>query len=90
MFLPLYSTMMLAVESSNVVGLRMMKLTSGGSEARDEAKLMLNEKMDAIFEASANLMTGGTAGSVIERYRQHVAANATRLGNHIRGVDSTG
>jgi len=68
----------------------MMKLTSGGRDARDEARLMLNEKIDAIFEAGASLMTGGTAGSVIERYRQHVAANARRLSNHIHGVDSTG
>jgi hypothetical protein len=88
--LPVLLDQLLAVESSNVVGLRMMKLTSGGRDARDEAQLMLNEKIAAIFEASASLMTGGTAGSVIERYRQHVAANARRLGNHIRAVDSTG
>jgi hypothetical protein len=86
MFFPFYSTMMLAVESSNVVGLRMMKLTSGGRDARDEAQLMLNEKIAAMFEANASLMTGGTAGSVIERYRQHVAANARRLGNHVRAA----
>ena len=90
MFFPFYSTMMLAVESSNVVGLRMMKLTSGGRDARDEAQLMLNEKVAAMLEASASLMTGATAGSVIEQYRQHVAANARRLGNHVRTVDSTG
>jgi 2-iminoacetate synthase ThiH len=37
------------------------------------------EKVNAMFEAGASLMTGGTANSVVERYREHVAANAKRL-----------
>jgi hypothetical protein len=36
-------------------------------------------KVNAMFEASVNLMAGGTAISVVERYREHVAANAKRL-----------
>jgi hypothetical protein len=79
MFVPFYSSMFLAFESGNVIGLRMMKMMSGGRGSRDEANLMVMEKILAMFEASASLMTGGTAGSVVDRYREHVAANAKRL-----------
>jgi 2-iminoacetate synthase ThiH len=79
MFVPFYSTMFLAFESGNVIGLRLMKMMSGGSGLRDEANLMVMEKVNAMFEAGASLMTGGTANSVVERYREHVAANAKRL-----------
>ena len=44
------SLMMLAVEANGIVALRMMKLMRGGRSARREAKLMVNEKMDAAFE----------------------------------------
>jgi hypothetical protein len=79
MFVPFYSTMFLAFESGNVIGLRMMKMMSGGSGSHDEAHLMVMEKVHAMFEASASLMAGGTASSVVDRYREHVAANAKRL-----------
>jgi hypothetical protein len=79
MFVPFYSTMSLAFESGNVIGLRMMKMMSGGSSSHDEAHLMVMEKVNAMFEASLSLMAGGTASSVVERYREHVAANAKRL-----------
>jgi hypothetical protein len=79
MFVPFYSTMSLAFESGNVIGLRMMKLMAGGSGSHDEAHLMVMEKAHAMFEAGASLMTGGTASSVVDRYREHVAANAKRL-----------
>jgi hypothetical protein len=79
MFGPFYSTMFLALESGNVIGLRMMKMMSGASGSHDEAHLMVVEKMHAMFEASVSLLAGGTASSVIDRYREHVAANAERL-----------
>jgi hypothetical protein len=74
------SLMMLAVEANGVVALRMMKLMCGGRSARREAKLMVSEKMDAAFEATARSMVGASAGEIVQRYRQHVAANAKRLG----------
>jgi hypothetical protein len=40
---------------------------------------MVSEKIDAMFEAGASLMTGASAATVIGRYREHVAANARRL-----------
>jgi hypothetical protein len=79
MFVPFYSTVFLAFESGNVIGLRMMKMMFGGSGSQDEARLMVTEKVQAMFEASASLMAGGTASSVVDRYREHVAANAKRL-----------
>jgi hypothetical protein len=79
MFLPFFSTVSLAFESGNVIGLRMMKMMSGGRGSHDEAHLMVTEKLSAMLEASASLMGGATAGSVVERYREHVAANAKRL-----------
>ena len=79
MFVPFYSSVFLAFESGNVIGLRMMKMMSGGRGSHEEAQLMVREKVDAMIEAAASLMTGGTASSVVDRYRQHVAANAKRL-----------
>jgi hypothetical protein len=76
MVAPFYSTVSLAFESGNVIGLRMMKMMSGGSGAHNEATLMVMEKVHAMLEASASLMSGGTATSVVDRYREHVAANA--------------
>ena len=61
-----------------------MKMMSGGSGSHDESHLMVMEKVHAMFEASASLMTGGTASSVVDRYREHVAANAKRL-SHFTG-----
>ncbi len=74
-----HGAMMLAIESSEVIGSRLQRLAAGGSEAQAEAHLMISEKVDAVFEATATLMTGGTPATVIDRYREHVAANAARL-----------
>jgi hypothetical protein len=79
MFGPFYSTILLAFESGNVIGLRMIKMMSGGNGSNDEVRLMVMEKIHAMFEASASLLAGDTANSVIDRYREHVAANAKRL-----------
>ena len=79
MFIPFYSTAMLALESCNVVGLRFAKLMSGGRDAHDEARLMVSEKINAMLEASASVVAGGTVSSIVDRYREHVAANARRL-----------
>jgi hypothetical protein len=77
MFIPL---MMLAIESSGVVALRTMKLMSGDSDRFHEADLMVREKIAAAFEAAASLMVGASGDQIVDRYRQHVAVNAKRLG----------
>lgn len=81
---------MLAVEASTVVALRMMKLMRGGKRARREAELMLTEKIHAAFEATASLMAGASGGDIVRRYRQHVARNATRLGKVNLGRSRSG
>ena len=52
MFGPFYSTVFLALESGNVIGLRIMKMMSGGSGSHDEAHLMVMEKIHAMLEAA--------------------------------------
>jgi hypothetical protein len=79
MFFPWHTIMMLAIESNGVVGLRLIKLASGDSDAQVEAELMLSEKIDAAFEAGATFIAGGSAAHVIDRYREHVSANSSRL-----------
>ena len=79
MFVPFYSATMLALESCGVVGLRMAMLMSGSRECEAEMHLMVSEKINAMFEATASLAAGGTPASVVDRYREHVAANAQRL-----------
>ena len=51
-----------------------------GRGARREAQLMVSEKIDAAFEASASLMAGASGDEIVRRYRRRVAANAKRLG----------
>jgi hypothetical protein len=70
---------MLAFESCEVIRLRLAKLAIGGDGSDREACLMVDEKINAMFEAGASMMAGATAATVIGRYREHVAANAKRL-----------
>ncbi len=79
MYFPWYASMMLAIESSGVVGLRLTVIAFGGTAARTESALMVQEKIAASFEACTTLWTGGSVGSVVDRYREHVQANSVRL-----------
>ena len=72
---------LLAIESSGVIAMRAMKLMAGDVAAIQEARLMTSEKVDAAFEATASLIAGASGDQIINRYRQHVAVNAKRLGN---------
>ena len=76
MFIPL---MLLAMESTSVIALRTMKLMTGDGAAMHEAQLMVSEKVEAAFEATASLIAGASGDEIIHRYRQHVAVNAKRL-----------
>lgn len=79
MLFPWYAATMLALESCDVIGLRLAKMAGGGREARREAELMVAEKVSAFAEAAVHLCGGATPAMVIGRYREHVAANALRL-----------
>lgn len=76
---PWFTVVSLALESSEVIGLRVARLARGGSEAQHEAHLILSEKMGAVFEIAATLLSGATAAHVVDRIRDQVTANARRL-----------
>jgi hypothetical protein len=76
---PWFAGAMLAFESCDVIHRRLTMFATAGSEAEHEAQLMVSEKIAAMFEAGASLMAGASAGTVIGRYREHVAANSRRL-----------
>jgi hypothetical protein len=40
---------------------------------------MVSEKIAAALEATVSLLSGATPAAVVQRYREHVAANARRL-----------
>jgi hypothetical protein len=72
---------LLAIESSSVIAMRAMKLMAGDVAAMQEAGLMISEKVDAAFEATASLIAGASGDQIINRYRHHVAVDAKRLGS---------
>ena len=76
---PWYCATLLAFEVHDVMRLRTVKIAHGGTDAFSEVHLMITEKISATVEALSSMMFGGTPMSVIERYREHVAANALRL-----------
>ena len=76
---PWFAGAMLIFESCEVMGLRLAKLAVGDLAADFEARLMVSEKVDAMYEAGTSLMAGASPADVIDRYREHVAANARRL-----------
>ena len=78
-YFPWMASTLLAFECCEVIGLRLTKLAVGDGAADDEAARMITEKVDAMFEATASLMAGASAADVVDRYREHVAANARRL-----------
>lgn len=79
MFQTWMQMVLLAAESQQVIGLRMMRLSRGGRIADREARRMVEEKIAASLAASAKLMIGGSSDSVIADYRKLVRANNKRL-----------
>jgi hypothetical protein len=76
---PWLASAMLAFESYEVICLRLTKLACADDGSDAEARLMVSEKIDAMFEAGASLMAGASAAAIVGRYREHVAANVKRL-----------
>jgi hypothetical protein len=74
-----YNATMLSAEAQSVIGLRMMTIAMGGSNAQTEAHRMVTEKIAASMGAAATLMSGGTVDSVVAGYRKRVRANYRRL-----------
>jgi hypothetical protein len=71
---------MLGVEAQMVIGQRMAMFMLGGTKARNEAQLMVTEKMKAAGEAAMTIAMGGTPRKVVRGYRRKVQANHRRLG----------
>ena len=84
MFGPWITVAILALESSEVIGLRVAKLAHGGVDAENEAHLLVNEKIVAVFDAGMRLVCGATTSHVIDGFREQVAGRAGRLRLHGR------
>jgi hypothetical protein len=76
---PWFAGAMLAIESSEVIRLRLEKFANHEDDAEREVVLMVSEKISAAFEAAASLFFGATPAAIVSRYREHVAANMKRL-----------
>ena len=70
---------MLAFESQQVVALRLAKLSLGGAAALKEANRMVSEKVRASAQVAAQNARGGSAHSVVKKYRKKVRSNRRRL-----------
>jgi hypothetical protein len=79
MFGPWITVSLLALESSEAIGLRIVKLARGGVDAENEARLLVTEKIVAVVDTSMRLLCGATTSDVIGRFREQVAANVLRL-----------
>jgi len=77
----------LGIEASQVAGMRLARVAMGGSQASDEVRLMVSEKVESLFELQAALATGGLGTTplggtrkVLRHYSRKVRANRKRLG----------
>jgi hypothetical protein len=71
--------MLLTMEAHSVIGLRLIKIATGGPGAAKETHRMVAEKVSALAEAAGTILGGGSIQTVIGRYRSHVQANEVRL-----------
>jgi hypothetical protein len=76
---PWFASAMLAMESCEVVQLRLAKFAAADVDSEREARLMVSEKIIAAFEAGVSWLAGAKPAAIIGRYREQVAANAKRL-----------
>lgn len=81
-----YQSALLALESQQVIALRLTKIAFGGPDASAEAKLMVDEKIETMQQGGEMLMQGAFEGhndfgiaNVLKLYRSKVSANVKRL-----------
>ncbi len=79
-------TMALGAEAASVIGLRSLKIATGGPAAEAEAALMISEKIEAAMTLQNLAMAGalgftapGIASKTLAHYRRKVRANRRRL-----------
>ncbi len=77
---------MLGLESSSVIGLRMLKVAAGGPAAQAETERMVSEKIASSLSLGASAFSGGlgldparAAAHTVAHYRRKVRANQRRL-----------
>jgi hypothetical protein len=70
--------MALMIDAMQVIEMR-LRLIAGGKGTPEEMFLMVNEKIDALTQASTILARGGNSGQIIDNYRKIIAANVERL-----------
>jgi hypothetical protein len=70
--------MALMIDAMQVIEMR-LRLIAGGKGTPEEMFLMVNEKIDALTQASTIVARGGNSGQVIDNYRKIIAANVERL-----------
>jgi hypothetical protein len=73
-----YPLMALMTDAMQVIEMR-LRLIAGGKGTPEGMFLMMNEKIDALAQASTILARGGNSGQIIENYRKIVAAKCGRL-----------
>jgi hypothetical protein len=70
---------MAGFDAQRVIALRLARLAAGGPSAAREARRMISEKFVANAKAAITLASGGSANSVVSRYRTIMRANEKRL-----------
>ena len=74
-------------DAQRVIGLRMMRMAAGGTNASSEARLMVSEKLAALADAQLEIALAFVSGSTFNvaaarayrPYRRRVRANKSRL-----------
>ena len=81
-----WGAMALGAEAASVIGLRVIKIATGGPAAGAEAELMIREKIAAAWDLQSLAMSGGLgftapgiAAKTVSHYRRRVRANRRRL-----------
>jgi hypothetical protein len=80
------SAVALGMEASAVIGLRMVRMASGGAASGEEVQRMVSEKLASALELQTAMLTGqlGTTPlegtqKILRHYRRKVRANRRRL-----------
>jgi hypothetical protein len=79
MYRTLSNLTMLALESQQVIFLRMAKIAMCSPDAITEMRRMTTEKMDAAIREGVRAAKGASQDSIIRGYRKRVRANIRRL-----------
>ena len=74
-----FDSALLCAEAGEVMGLRLLKLASGGGDAGREVVRMMAEKSVVFADAGCELAAGAPLALVVRRYRALVRANKLRL-----------